>query len=90
MTYAEYLASKKIDPELFRSGSPELFIKWQTDFEQVHPASFTARHLFLINKTRRQFPLRIGTPSNEPGMSEAAPAAPSPAKPRPVLRPKTN
>jgi len=85
MTYAEYLASKKIDLATFRSGAPELFDKWQSEFEQVHPASFTARHLFLINKTRRQFPLRAETTPQEPGLMAA-----TPARPRPVLRPKTN
>ncbi len=49
---------KKIDPAAFRINEPTNFIEFQLIFNQVHPDSFTAQKLFLINKIRRQYPLK--------------------------------
>ena len=58
--FEEYLVKKKIDPETFRQTNPVLWEEWQGLYEQMHPESFTAQKLFLINKLRRSFPLREG------------------------------
>jgi hypothetical protein len=57
MTFIEYLVSKKIDAEKFGSSEPSVFKEWQNTFEQMHPKSFTAQKLYLINAKRRQFPI---------------------------------
>ncbi len=55
MDFSDYLKSKKIDPEKFRKSEPENFQKLKNVFEQVHPESFTAQKLFLINPLRRTY-----------------------------------
>ena len=56
MTFREYLQAKKIDPKAFALGEPRQFREFKLLFDQVHPDSFTAQKLFLINKIRRKFP----------------------------------
>ncbi len=56
-TFEAYLAKKKIDSEAFRKGEPAQWQDFVTLFEQVHPDSFTAQKLFLINAIRRRYPL---------------------------------
>lgn len=56
MTFKEYLQTKKIDPKGFALGEPEQFREFKLLFDQLHPESFTAQKLFLINKIRRRFP----------------------------------
>lgn len=58
MTFEEYLASKKIDAVRFKKSESEQYGEWQLLFEQMHPESFTAQKLFLINPLRRRFQLR--------------------------------
>ena len=58
MSFEEYLGSKKIDSNAFQCAEPQ---KWQNlkfVFDQVHPDSFTAQKLYLINKIRRAFPFK--------------------------------
>ena len=55
MTFEEYLDSKKIDAESFRSHEPKLYAEWEHEFNQLHPNSFTAQKLNVINAIRRKF-----------------------------------
>ncbi len=82
MTFEEYLVSKKIEAAAFRQQQAAVYEAWQQEFNQLHPNSFTAQKLFLINKIRRTFPLKE---------VEAAPPPPTSApvaKPKPMMRPK--
>jgi hypothetical protein len=58
MTFEEYLISKKIDQQTFQLAEPRLFDEWRAEFEQVHPNSFTAQKLYLINPIRRKYILK--------------------------------
>lgn len=66
--FRDYLVSKKIDPNEFKAAEPELFEKLATIFDQMHPDSFTAQKLFLINPIRRKYLLK--------GQAEEAPSKP--------------
>lgn len=55
--FKTYLMSKKIDSTAFESAEPEVWLAWQSDFDQMHPASFTVQKLNLINPIRRKYPL---------------------------------
>ncbi|MFZ2905534.1 MAG: hypothetical protein WAZ98_04975 [Cyclobacteriaceae bacterium] len=57
MNFEEYLVGKKIDAQAFRNGEPQRWEVWQREFSEVHPNSFTARYLYLINPFRRKYPL---------------------------------
>ncbi len=50
-----YLISKKIDPSAFEQGEKALYQEFERAFTHIHPASFTAQKLFLLNKLRRKF-----------------------------------
>lgn len=58
MKLEAYLISKKIDPEIFRDKEPALWKSWEHELEQMHPNSFTAQKLYLINPIRRKYPLK--------------------------------
>lgn len=58
MTFEEYLIGKKIDLESFQQKEPILFKNWKTEFSQMHPNSFSAQKLYLINPIRRKYPLK--------------------------------
>jgi hypothetical protein len=81
MTFEEYLISKKINNEMFKTGEPMLWQEWYNLFEQVSPNSFTGQKLYLINAIRRKYQLK-----------EAAPATSASTEVKltvkPVLRPK--
>ncbi len=47
-----YLISKKIDPSTFEKGNTALYREFETVFAHIHPASFTAQKLFLLNIDR--------------------------------------
>ena len=36
-----------------------LWKTWSTEFESMHPNSFTAQKLYLINPIRRKYPFEI-------------------------------
>ncbi len=57
MEFTEYLGSKNIDPKKFLGADPEMYQELKKLFDQVHPNSFTAQKLFLINAIRRKYPL---------------------------------
>ena len=63
MSFEEYLVSKKIDSIQFSKQEPQLYLEWKNSFDQLHPNSFTAQKLFLINSIRRKFPKANNTPS---------------------------
>lgn len=58
MNFEDYLIKKKIDPKAFAEGDPDRFEEFNQLFHQVHPDSFTAQKLFLINKIRRTYILK--------------------------------
>ncbi|AHM62590.1 hypothetical protein D770_21715 [Flammeovirgaceae bacterium 311] len=57
LNWQEYLALKKIDAQAYRQGSPGQYVEFERQFMQMHPDSFTAHKLFLINEIRRSYPL---------------------------------
>ena len=50
-----YLISKKIDPSAFEQGEKPRYQEFERAFTHIHPTSFTAQKLFLLNKLRRKF-----------------------------------
>lgn len=56
-TFEDYLLSKKIDLKTFQSAEPKRFIEWKTLFEEVNTESFTMQKKFLLNPTRRKYPI---------------------------------
>jgi hypothetical protein len=57
MDFEAYLLSKKIDSAAFLKAERDIWQNWKDEFEQVHPNSFTAQKLYLINPIRRKYPL---------------------------------
>ncbi|WP_109675280.1 hypothetical protein [Dyadobacter jejuensis] len=60
MDFTEYLLHKKIDSTTFQKANPVRFQEWEKIFMLMHPDSFTAQKKFLINETRRRYPLSEG------------------------------
>ena len=94
MDFETYLTSKKIDSIAFRNAEPGLWSEWNSEFEQMHPDSFTMQKLNLINPIRRKYTLPVVTPTKEPPPTPViqAPSAPpadenQPVSP-PALKPK--
>ena len=81
MNFEEYLISKKIDSQAFRTAEPSLWNEWNGLFEAMSPVSFTAQKLYLINPLRRKYLLKITEVA-------AVPKASAPAAARPVMKPK--
>ncbi|WP_317038920.1 hypothetical protein [Roseivirga echinicomitans] len=78
--FETYLKDKKIDSAAFQKGEPEQWGKFKALYDQMHPNSFTAQKLYLINPIRRAFPLK------EEVLEKAAPTAQ--ARPKVMMRPK--
>lgn len=55
LTFSQYLEQKKINAETFRQSEPEKYASLDHDFTEMHPDSFTAQYLFLINPLRRKY-----------------------------------
>ncbi len=55
--FEEFLKNKKIDSARFKATEPARWQEWQELFIQMHPKSFTAQKLYLINPIRRKYPL---------------------------------
>jgi hypothetical protein len=53
MTFNEYLDSKKINPEAFKTWNLSTYLEWEQAFAQYHPDSFTMQFKFVLNNTRR-------------------------------------
>jgi len=96
--FEAYLISKKIDSAEFLKAEPALWSSWKTEFGQMHPASFTAQKLYLINPVRRKYllkqePTKVVTPPVEktieqPNVSETTteqPVVKTPSNPKPVV-----
>ena len=96
MTFEEYLVSKKIESKLFQEKEGDVWSKWKSEFEQMHPNSFTSQKFYLINPIRRKYPLKEIPKVEEPKKTtEALPVqAPKPTaqpvvkQPKPVFKPK--
>jgi hypothetical protein len=103
VNFEEYLISKKIDSAAFLGAEPERWKTWRDEFEQMHPNSFTAQKLYLINPLRRKYLLKEIPKEHSPGEGQPSeksayaatnpekvtPAAnPKPPIPRPVFKPK--
>lgn len=79
--FKTWLKLKKIDPKSFASAEMERFMELKKLFDQVHPNSFAAQKLFLINNIRREYPLQeeVEKPTQRKAM----------VKPK-IVKPKTN
>ncbi len=53
--FEQFLANKRIDSTAFKKSEPGLWQELKDLFQQVHPNSFTAQKLFLINGIRRKY-----------------------------------
>ncbi len=84
MNFEEYLISKKINSEAFRKAEPLLWNEWNSQFEVMSPASFTARNLYLINPIRRKYLLEL------PEINTVAKSNTPMPKPVIKLKPKIN
>ncbi|MEJ7647250.1 MAG: hypothetical protein WKF87_21830 [Chryseolinea sp.] len=100
MDFEAYLISKRIDTIAFANAEHATWLTWKTEFEQIHPNSFTAQKLYLINPVRRKYPLKFvslpkpeaakpsaAVPQSEPS-AIAQVSSTKPAVPRPVFKPK--
>jgi hypothetical protein len=85
VNFEAFLISKKIDSTAFQSAERQVFDQWKTEFEQMHPSSFTVQKLNLINPIRRKYPLKIV--AEQAPVSATEVAAPKPVA-KPVVRPK--
>ncbi|HMG89373.1 MAG TPA: hypothetical protein VK589_04920 [Chryseolinea sp.] len=85
MDFEAYLISKKIDSAEFLKAEPALWASWKVEFEQMHPASFTAQKLYLINPVRRKYLLphtaKVVTPPAEKPAEQTSVSAPTPEQP---------
>jgi hypothetical protein len=98
VNFEAYLESKKIDSTAFKAADPKLWESWKTEFDAMHPNSFTVQKLNLINPIRRLYKLPVegsvsSVPSDGTAPPAVAPVAPKPvmnkpAVPRPVFKPK--
>jgi hypothetical protein len=78
MDFDTYLRGKKIDEAAFKKAAPDQYQQLKSVFDQVHPDSFTAQKLFLINPIRRKYQLK----------TEEVPKDVKPRAARPMIRPK--
>jgi hypothetical protein len=96
--FEAYLISKKIDSAEFLKAEPVLWSSWKIEFEQMHPLSFTAQKLYLINPIRRKYLLKhepakvvtppVEKPTEQPNVSAATteqPVVKTPSSPKPVV-----
>ena len=92
MTFEEYLSSKRIDSNLFFLKEKQLWTSWKKEFEQIHPSSFTAQKLYLINPIRRKYQLKeippLKTEEIKQETENKSPTMPaSSTTPKPVMKP---
>jgi len=104
VNFEAYLSSKKIDSAAFKKAEPVLWESWRKEFDLIHPNSFTAQKLYLINPIRRKYQLALETlpevikSVEKISVAETAVTQPSveatgtpvakPAVARPVMKPK--
>lgn len=58
MEFDNYLISKNIASITFSTSERELYIAWESAFNQMHANSFTEQYKFQLNKIRRKYPLK--------------------------------
>ncbi len=56
--FDDYLRKKKIDADAFKKAETDLYSSLKEVYDQMHPDSFTAQKLFLINPIRRKYQLK--------------------------------
>ncbi|WKN33989.1 hypothetical protein PZB74_03265 [Porifericola rhodea] len=71
--FEDYLKGKKIDSKAFKEKEPERWEEWLHLFERVHPNSFSQQKLFLINSTRRKYPIKEDEKEAEANTTKAKP-----------------
>lgn len=81
MEFKEYLEGKNIDSKAFKLAEPKLWQELNIIFMQMHPKSFTAQKLFLINGIRRKYQLPEGSQPE---------TRPSTMSPKPKIKPAVN
>ncbi len=79
MDYETFLSSKKIDKDSFEKNEPQMSALWKEEFSKMHPKSFEARKLFLINKIRRKYKLVKREEEKNPEFKKTA---------KPIIKPK--
>lgn len=77
ITFEKFLSDKLIDSEKFKQSESNKYTELEQMFGKMHPDSFTAQKLFLINPIRRKYTLEV-----DEKKEEAA------EKPKIKLRPK--
>jgi hypothetical protein len=77
MQFEAYLEGKKIDAAAFRQAEPVRFVEWEQLYAQLHPESFTAQKLFVINGIRRKYRLQATKAAAKP-MMKMKPKIPTP------------
>lgn len=75
-----YLESKKMDATAFKKAEENLYVRWEAEFAEMHPESFTAQKLYLINPLRRKYPLK--------NVEKAASKPASAPRPKIMMKPK--
>ena len=88
MTFEEYLISKKIDSKKFSDSEWELWNSWSSEFQQMHPNSFTMQKLNLINPIRRKYPLPETAKPAPKNQETTSTEKPVPKAFKPVIKPK--
>lgn len=78
MEWEAYLEQKKINAAVYKQQDPQQYEEFSKLFYQMHPNSFTAQKLFLINGIRRMYPLKVAE-AEESSIKKAA---------KPVFKPK--
>ena len=86
--FEEYLRSKKIDSDLFKTAEPGMWAEWNKEFALMHPNSFTVQKLNLINPIRRKYQLSATSEDNKPQEPSTPPLVTTPRPGRPVIKPK--
>ena len=79
ISFKEYLLRKKIDAVAYAKAEPDEYANLKKEFDQMHPDSFTAQKLFIINPMRRTFPFK-----EESGVKSEKKTQPRPK----IIRPK--
>jgi hypothetical protein len=89
--FEDFLISKRIDPEAFRTAEPGVWDVWKKDFDEMHPASFTVQKLNLINLVRRKYLLAQKVDPKPGDQQTSGSTTPVPAKSvKPLIKPRTN
>lgn len=82
-----YLEAKKIDADALRHAEPAIWKDFMAEFQYMHPASFTAQKLFLINSLRRRYPFaKKPEMTLEESSIEIVSSDPKPKSTRPVMK----